>query len=159
MPKPSKNTETTENFEPSETDIVDSDDDSDFNEESDDELLSNIDDEEDDEENNNEEDEDIILNTDIDDEDTNIKIVVPNEERITRPFLTKYEKVRVIGTRRKQLYLGAKPMIKIEGNLTIEEIVDLELKEKMIPFKIRRPLPSSNKVEIWKLSELEIINY
>jgi len=81
--------------------------------------------------------------------------IVPKEKRITRPFLTKYELVRIIGTRRKQLSLGAKPMVKIEGKLNINEIVDEEIKNNMIPLKIKRPLPDSNKVEIWEFSELE----
>ncbi|ADO67525.1 putative DNA-dependent RNA polymerase subunit Rpb6 [Cafeteria roenbergensis virus] len=81
--------------------------------------------------------------------------VVAKEDRITRPFLTKYELVRIIGTRRKQLSLGAKPMIKIEGKLSINEIVDEEIKLNMVPLKIKRPLPDSNKVEIWEFSELE----
>lgn len=81
--------------------------------------------------------------------------VVPKDQRKTRPFLTKYELVRIIGTRRKQLSLGAKPMIKVEGKLSINEIVDEEIKNNMIPFKIRRPLPDSNKVEIWEFEELE----
>lgn len=83
-------------------------------------------------------------------------IIVANDKRITKPFMTKYELVRIIGTRRKQLSLGAKPMIKIEGNLSINEIVDEEVKMKMIPFKIKRPLPDSNKIEIWNFEELEL---
>lgn len=81
--------------------------------------------------------------------------ILRKEDRITRPFLTKYELVRIIGTRRKQLSLGAKPMIKIEGNLSINEIVEEEIKNNMIPFKIKRPLPDSNKIEIWDFSELK----
>lgn len=105
-----------------------------------------------------EEDDDMVIDTDDEIEDNNEEIKVDKKDRITRPFLTKYEKVRIIGTRRKQLYLGAKPMIKIDGDISIEDIVDFELKEKVIPFKIKRPLPNSKKVEVWDLSELEIIN-
>ena len=92
-----------------------------------------------------------------DEEDESHEMVVPKNERVTRPFLTKYELVRIIGTRRKQLSLGAKPMIKVDGKLSINEIVDEEIKLKMIPFKIKRPLPDSNKVEIWDFEELEVI--
>lgn len=81
--------------------------------------------------------------------------IVKKEDRITRPFLTKYELVRIIGTRRKQLSLGAKPMIKLEGKLSINEIVDEEIKQNMVPLKIKRPLPDSNKIEIWEFEELE----
>jgi DNA-directed RNA polymerase I, II, and III subunit RPABC2 len=81
-------------------------------------------------------------------------IIVENDQRITLPKLTKYEKVRLIGTRAKQISLGAKVMIKNTKGLNPIEIAKLELEEKMIPMKIKRILPD-NKVEIWKLSELD----
>ena len=80
--------------------------------------------------------------------------IVDNNERITLPKLTKYERVRLIGTRSKQIALGAKVMIKNTKGLNPIEIAKLELEEKMIPMKIKRVLPD-NKVEIWKLSELD----
>jgi len=84
-------------------------------------------------------------------------VIVENSERITLPKLTKYEKVRLIGTRAKQLSLGAKVMIKNTSGLNPIEIAKLELQHKMIPMKIKRVLPD-NKIEIWKLSELDIDN-
>lgn len=99
--------------------------------------------------------EDLDIVESEDDIDTSKVIIVANKDRITRPYMTKYELVRIIGTRRKQLSLGAKPMIKVEGDLTINEIVDAEIRNKMIPFKIKRPLPDSNKIEIWNFDELE----
>jgi len=159
MPKPSKKSD---DFEPTEDDKQEEIEEEEVNDDDNESDMNSVN--EDDESDNEEEligddEDDILVNTDEDDDIvTSQTVIVPNNERMTRPFLTKYEKVRIIGTRRKQLYLGAKPMIKIDGDLSIEEIVDLELKEKVIPFKIKRPLPSSNKVEIWKLSELEIIN-
>jgi DNA-directed RNA polymerase I, II, and III subunit RPABC2 len=78
--------------------------------------------------------------------------------RITKPFLNIYEKTRVLSTRSKQLSLGAKPLIKIDGNLKLSplEIATLEFENKMIPFIIRRKLPDG-KYELWKVSELEDI--
>lgn len=84
-------------------------------------------------------------------------VIVENSERITLPKLTKYERVRLIGTRAKQLSLGAKVMIKNTAGLNPIEIAKLELQHKMIPMKIKRVLPD-NKIEIWKLSELDIDN-
>lgn len=84
-------------------------------------------------------------------------IVVENSQRITLPKLTKYEKVRLLGTRAKQISLGAKVMIKNTSGLNPIEIAKLELEHKMIPMKIKRILPD-NKIEIWKLSELDIDN-
>ena len=80
---------------------------------------------------------------------------VPKEDRITMPYLTKYEKVRVLGTRAKQISLGAKILVK-NIDLTTKkplEIAKIELEHGVIPFKIRRPLPNG-KIEEWKISEL-----
>ena len=84
-------------------------------------------------------------------------IIVEDNKRITFPKLTKYERVRLIGTRAKQISLGAKVLIKNTSGLNPIEIAKLELNERMIPMKIKRILPD-NKVEIWKLSELDIEN-
>jgi DNA-directed RNA polymerase I, II, and III subunit RPABC2 len=80
---------------------------------------------------------------------------VPDDERITLSKLTKYEMVRVLGIRAQQISVGAKSLVKnIEGKSPIE-IAIYELKNKMTPFKIRRPLPN-NTYEIWKIKELDI---
>lgn len=74
--------------------------------------------------------------------------------KISLPKLTKYERVRILGTRAKQLALGAPPLVKNVSNKSPIEIAEIELMMNMIPFKIKRPLPN-NTYEIWKLSELE----
>ncbi len=86
-------------------------------------------------------------------EDVEEKVVSKNE-RISFNRLTKYEMVRILGERTKQLKLGAKPMVKNYKTLPYEKIAEEELKLNMIPFKIKRPLPNG-KVEIWTLDELE----
>lgn len=85
------------------------------------------------------------------------EIYVPNSQRITKPVMTKYERVRIIGDRTKQLSLGAKPMIKGVENMDPKEVAKLELKKKVMPLIIIRPLPSGKK-EKWKVSELEVVN-
>lgn len=75
----------------------------------------------------------------------------------TLPFLTKYEKTRILGERAKQLNSGAKAFV--ETNPTIIDgylIAHAELEQKKIPFIIRRPLNNGGS-EYWKLSDLEII--
>ena len=79
---------------------------------------------------------------------------VTSTNRITMNRLTKYEKVRIIGIRAKQIMTGANILIKGIENKTPTEIAELELKYNMVPFKIKRKLPNG-KFEIWKLSELE----
>ena len=81
--------------------------------------------------------------------------VVENSQRISLSKLTIYERVNLIATRAKQISLGAKVNIKNTTGLNPIKIAELELEHRVIPMKIKRILPD-NKVEIWKLSELEI---
>lgn len=79
-------------------------------------------------------------------------------QRISKPYLNKYEKTRILATRSKQLSLGAKPLIKIisDKKLSPFEIAIEELKQKMIPYIIRRKMPDG-KYELWRVDELEDI--
>ena len=75
----------------------------------------------------------------------------------TIPFVTRYEKARVIGERAKQINSGAPPFIEIEQNMIDGYLIALkEFENKKIPFIIRRPLPNGAS-EYWRLSDLEII--
>ena len=78
----------------------------------------------------------------------------------TIPFLTKFEKARVLGQRAKQLsYPDTKPFIKVPENVIDGYIIaELELQQKRIPFIIRRPFPGGGS-EYWNLRDLEIINF
>jgi DNA-directed RNA polymerase subunit K/omega len=84
--------------------------------------------------------------------DTSVEYV-KKEERQSSAKLTKYEMVRILGERTKQLTMGAKPLIKNYKGLPYDKISEEELKLNMIPFKIRRPLPNG-KYELWSLEEL-----
>lgn len=75
--------------------------------------------------------------------------------RLCKPILFKYEKVRLLADRSRQLAQGAKPMIKNTTGLSHKEIALLELKNKLIPLIIERPIPNAG-TEKWRLSELEI---
>jgi DNA-directed RNA polymerase subunit K/omega len=78
---------------------------------------------------------------------------VSKENRISLNRLTKYEMVRILGERTKQLTMGAKPLIKNHKGLSYDRIAEEELILNMIPFKIKRPLPN-NQFEVWGLEEL-----
>lgn len=73
------------------------------------------------------------------------------------PFLTKYEKTRVIGYRAQQLNNGAKAYVDIIGDIIDGyQIAFKELEQKKIPFILRRPIPGGGS-EYWRLSDLEVI--
>ena len=77
----------------------------------------------------------------------------------TLPFLTKYEKTRVLGQRSKQILSGSKPYIEVSKEIIDSYIIaEMELKAKKIPFIIRRPLPNGG-CEYWKLKDLENIYF
>jgi DNA-directed RNA polymerase I, II, and III subunit RPABC2 len=77
----------------------------------------------------------------------------------TIPYLTKYEKARILGQRAKQINSGAYPFIKAPENVIDGYIIaELELKQKRIPFIIRRPLPNGGS-EYWKVQDLEDISF
>jgi DNA-directed RNA polymerase I, II, and III subunit RPABC2 len=95
-----------------------------------------------------------------------MSVVVKNADGIivdplhrTIPYLTKYEKARVIGQRAKQLETGANPLVKVPESIIDGYIIaELELREKKLPFIIRRPIPSGG-CEYWNLRDLELITY
>lgn len=75
----------------------------------------------------------------------------------TIPFLTKFEKAKIIGLRAKQLDEGAQPFVKVPSNVVTGYTISLmELEQKKIPFIIRRPIPGGGS-EYWKVSDLELI--
>jgi DNA-directed RNA polymerase I, II, and III subunit RPABC2 len=76
----------------------------------------------------------------------------------TIPFLTKYERTRIIGMRAKQINSGAKAFIKVPENVIDGYLVaEMELIQKRIPFIVRRPTPGGGS-EYWNLKDLEVIS-
>ena len=109
--------------------------------------LEDLEDEEE-QENFDDEDESDILNL-----KETYDTLVENTEKQTPPYLTKFEKARVLGIRARQLSKGALPLVNTDGLEIPEDIALKELMERKLPFIIRRPLPNG-KYENWKLEEL-----
>ncbi|CAL2032919.1 unnamed protein product [Caenorhabditis brenneri] len=55
---------------------------------------------------------------------------VPASEHVTTPFMTKYERARVLGTRALQIAMGAPVMVELEGETDPLEIARKELKQR-----------------------------
>ena len=90
----------------------------------------------------------------FEDEEVNKQnIYVKTEDRVTKPILFEFERVRILGERATQLSMGAKPMIKNVDNLDPKTIAKMELENKVIPLIIIRELPNGA-MEKWKISEL-----
>jgi|LakMenEpi02Apr12_1017379.scaffolds.fasta_scaffold02737_2 DNA-directed RNA polymerase subunit K/omega len=95
----------------------------------------------------------------FDDEENENKIdnkYVSSENRQTKNILNKYEKVRLLSIRSRQISLGAKPMLIGAESMNPKEVARLELEKGIMPLKIERELPNGLK-EIWLISELKIL--
>jgi len=77
----------------------------------------------------------------------------------TIPYLTKYERSRILGVRAKQINLpNSKIYVKAPENIIDGYIIaEMELAQKRIPFIIKRPIFGGG-CEYWNLKDLEIIN-
>lgn len=81
---------------------------------------------------------------------------VPPNQRTTLPYLTKFERARILGTRAYQLSMGAPAKVEVPGSggpLDPLVIARKELDMGLIPIIVRRNLPDGS-YEDWKLSEL-----
>eukprot|EP00668_Euglena_longa_P011346 GGOE01013742.1.p1 GENE.GGOE01013742.1~~GGOE01013742.1.p1 ORF type:complete len:179 (+),score=15.03 GGOE01013742.1:74-538(+) len=76
-----------------------------------------------------------------------------SKTRITTPFLTKYERARVLGTRALQISMGAPILVPLAGETDPLQIAQKELSLGKIPFIIRRHLPCGD-FEDWSVNEL-----
>ncbi|KAF5368634.1 hypothetical protein D9758_002329 [Tetrapyrgos nigripes] len=79
----------------------------------------------------------------------------PNKERITTPYLTKYERARILGTRALQISMNAPVLVPLDGETDALQIAIKELSQRKIPLVIRRYLPDGS-FEDWSVSELII---
>ncbi|KAM6498512.1 subunit common to RNA polymerase I [Amanita muscaria] len=77
----------------------------------------------------------------------------PNKVRITTPYLTKYERARVLGTRALQISMNAPVLVQLDGETDALQIAIKELSQRKIPLIIRRYLPDGS-FEDWSVSEL-----
>lgn len=92
---------------------------------------------------------------------------IPNDKRTTTPYMTKYERARVLGTRALQIRYGramygregsikltdddsmnAPVLVDVEGETDPLQIAIKELREKKIPLVVRRYLPDGWCVDI-----------
>lgn len=69
---------------------------------------------------------------------------VPEKDRQTTPYMTKYEKARILGTRALQISMNAPVLVALEGETDPLQIAMKELSQKKIPLLIRRYLPDGS---------------
>jgi len=75
----------------------------------------------------------------------------------TLPFITKYEKAKVLGERAKQLNAGAEAFVEMSDEIIDGYLIAMaEFEQKKIPMIVRRPLPNGGS-EFWRLADLEVL--
>ena len=89
------------------------------------------------------------------------EVLIPSgpkdKHHTTYPFLSNYEKTKLLSLRTSQIEKGAHPYIAVpEGITSSYEIAKLELKEKKLPYILKRPLPNGT-YEFWRLADLLIL--
>ena len=80
---------------------------------------------------------------------------IPDADRITSKFMTKYERARILGSRALQISKNAPLMVDPGDESDPYKLAEMELGEKKIPYIVRRYLPDGA-FEDWKVSELYI---
>jgi DNA-directed RNA polymerase I, II, and III subunit RPABC2 len=91
-----------------------------------------------------------------------LHVVPPGGEKAdsnhrTYPFLTNFEKTKIIGLRANQISKGSVPFISVPKHITdVRDIARLELEQKRLPFIIKRPLPNGD-FEYWRIADLLIL--
>ncbi|XP_022891055.1 DNA-directed RNA polymerases II, IV and V subunit 6A-like [Olea europaea var. sylvestris] len=77
--------------------------------------------------------------------------------RKTSKYMTKYERARILGTRALQISMNAPVMVELEGETDPLEIAMKELRERKIPFTIRRYLPDGRYHSLYLLKFLLLL--
>ncbi|KAF4626994.1 hypothetical protein G7Y89_g11161 [Cudoniella acicularis] len=78
---------------------------------------------------------------------------IPPDQRTTTPYMTKYERARILGTRALQISMNAPVLVDLEGETDPLQIAIKELREKKIPLIVRRYMPDGF-YEDWTCEEL-----
>ncbi|KAK9457400.1 DNA-directed RNA polymerase [Dipodascopsis uninucleata] len=88
---------------------------------------------------------------------TQKELAIPKEKRTTTPYMTRYERARILGTRALQISMNAPVLVDLEGETDPLQIAMKELSQKKMPLIVRRYLPDGS-YEDWGSDELIVEN-
>jgi DNA-directed RNA polymerase subunit K/omega len=84
-----------------------------------------------------------------------------DENKISKPIMTKYEFDQIISQRATMIAHGSPPFVnidnKIKSNFELRSIAIKELIEGKLPFIIKRTLPN-NKYELFRVKDLDLVS-
>lgn len=85
------------------------------------------------------------------------RLQAPDPNHRSQPWITQYERTKILGFRANQLAKGARPYIEVPKYVVDTlEIARLELKDRRLPFIISRIMPDGT-FEFWRLSDMMIL--
>ncbi len=108
-----------------------------------DESDNSVSDDEEEDLSENEEEEEVIDGIDVETVENNSVSVskTKTNNSIIRNKLTKYEYTRIFSSRVTHIQNGAIPMVKVDKDMTVEDIVKREFEQGRVPLIIERTLP------------------
>jgi len=101
----------------------------------------------------------ILEYEEVDQGDIPLASIPPENDKKHRslPFLSIFEKTKILGMRTNQLAQGARPFITVPEYITdVKEIAILELEQRRLPIIIKRHMPDGS-YEKFRLNDLMII--
>lgn len=101
----------------------------------------------------------ILEYQEVDEANSLLESVPPQDDKKHRsmPFLSIYEKTKILGMRTNQLAQGARPFIEVPEYISdVKEIAQLELEQRRLPILIKRYMPDGT-YEVFRLSDLMIL--
>lgn len=77
-----------------------------------------------------------------------------SNKKITKPFLNRFEKAKILGVRSEMIANGAIALVDVPKSVTSTyEIAQLEFEKGVIPLMVKRFLPNGS-FELWRLEDL-----
>lgn len=75
----------------------------------------------------------------------------------SQPFMSVFERTKILGFRTNQLAQGARPYIVVPEHVTSTlDIARMELEQRRLPYIIKRPMPNGT-FEYWRLNDMMVI--
>jgi DNA-directed RNA polymerase I, II, and III subunit RPABC2 len=89
--------------------------------------------------------------------DTPLREGASDANHRSQPWMSQYERTKILGFRANQLAQGAMPYVIVPKHVvTTIDIARIELKERRLPFIVSRVMPDGT-FEFWRLSDLMIL--
>ncbi len=88
--------------------------------------------------------------------DTPTREGAPDMNHRSQPWISQYERTKILGFRANQLAQGARPFVNVPQHVTSPlDIAKMELEQRRLPFILKRPMPDGS-FEYWRISDMAV---